>query len=317
MVESTPTEVTALYGGPATRRVRTRDLIAAKERGERWAMLTSYDQYTAAIFDQAGIPVLLVGDSAANNVFGYETTLPITAEELLPLVRAVVRATRTALVVGDLPFGSYEEGPTQALRTAVRFMKEGGCHAVKLEGGRRCADQIAAIVGAGIPVMAHIGFTPQSEHNLGGYRVQGRGDAAEDVIADARAVAEAGAFAVVLEMVPGEVAKRITHELRVPTVGIGAGPDTDGQVLVWQDMAGLRAGKAPRFVKRYADLAGTLTEATRRFADEVRGASSPPPNTPSEYAGRCGRRPHRPTRRGPGCQPAQNSLSSGSASWTE
>ncbi|MEU4478813.1 3-methyl-2-oxobutanoate hydroxymethyltransferase [Micromonospora sp. NPDC023966] len=275
MVESTPTEVTALYGGPATRRVRTRDLIAAKERGERWAMLTSYDQYTASIFDRAGIPVLLVGDSAANNVFGYETTLPVTAEELLPLVRAVVRATRQALIVGDLPFGSYEEGPTQALRTAVRFMKEGGCHAVKLEGGRRCAAQIEAIVGAGIPVMAHIGFTPQSEHTLGGYRVQGRGDAAEEVIADARAVAEAGAFAVVLEMVPGEVAKRITGELRIPTVGIGAGPDTDGQVLVWQDMAGLRTGKAPRFVKRYADLAGALTDATRRFADEVRGGDFP------------------------------------------
>ncbi|WP_446210780.1 3-methyl-2-oxobutanoate hydroxymethyltransferase [Micromonospora sp. IBSANI012] len=275
MVESTPTEVTALYGGPATRRVRTRDLIAAKERGDRWAMLTSYDQYTASIFDTAGIPVLLVGDSAANNVFGYETTLPVTAEELLPLVRAVVRATKHSLIVGDLPFGSYEEGPTQALRTAVRFMKEGGCHAVKLEGGRRCADQIAAIVGAGIPVMAHIGFTPQSEHTLGGYRVQGRGDAADEVIADARAVAEAGAFAVVLEMVPGEVAKRITAELPIPTVGIGAGPDTDAQVLVWQDMAGLRTGKAPRFVKRYADLAGTLSEATRRFADEVRGGEFP------------------------------------------
>ncbi|RZU77370.1 MULTISPECIES: 3-methyl-2-oxobutanoate hydroxymethyltransferase [Micromonospora] len=275
MVESTPTEVTALYGGPATRRVRTRDLITAKERGERWAMLTSYDQYTASIFDQAGIPVLLVGDSAANNVFGYETTLPVTAEELLPLVRAVVRATRHSLIVGDLPFGSYEEGPTQALRTAVRFMKEGGCHAVKLEGGRRCADQIAAIVGAGIPVMAHIGFTPQSEHTLGGYRVQGRGDTADEVIADARAVAEAGAFAVVLEMVPGEVAKRITAELRIPTVGIGAGPDTDAQVLVWQDMAGLRTGRAPRFVKRYADLAGALTDATRRFAEEVRGGEFP------------------------------------------
>ncbi|MEH1059036.1 3-methyl-2-oxobutanoate hydroxymethyltransferase [Micromonospora sp. CPCC 206171] len=275
MVESTPTEVTALYGGPATRRVRTRDLIAAKERGDRWAMLTSYDQYTASIFDAAGIPVLLVGDSAANNVFGYETTLPVTAEELLPLVRAVVRATKHSLIVGDLPFGSYEEGPTQALRTAVRFMKEGGCHAVKLEGGRRCADQIAAIVGAGIPVMAHIGFTPQSEHTLGGYRVQGRGDAADEVLADARAVAEAGAFAVVLEMVPGEVAKRITAELPIPTVGIGAGPDTDAQVLVWQDMAGLRTGRAPRFVKRYADLAGTLTEATRRFADEVRGGEFP------------------------------------------
>ncbi|MEV4496522.1 3-methyl-2-oxobutanoate hydroxymethyltransferase [Micromonospora arborensis] len=275
MVESTPNEVTALYGGPATRRVRTRDLIAAKERGERWPMLTSYDQYTASIFDQAGIPVLLVGDSAANNVFGYETTLPVTADELLPLVRAVVRATRQALVVGDLPFGSYEEGPAQALRTAVRFMKEGGCHAVKLEGGRRCAAQIAAIVGAGIPVMAHIGFTPQSEHTLGGYRVQGRGDAADEVLADARAVLEAGAFAVVLEMVPGEVAKRITHELPIPTVGIGAGPDTDAQVLVWQDMAGLRTGKAPRFVKRYADLAGALTDATRRFADEVRGGEFP------------------------------------------
>ncbi|MFG2007710.1 3-methyl-2-oxobutanoate hydroxymethyltransferase [Micromonospora sp. NPDC048868] len=275
MVESTPSEVTALYGGPATRRVRTRDLIAAKERGERWPMLTSYDQYTASIFDQAGIPVLLVGDSAANNVFGYETTVPVTAEELLPLVRAVVRATRHALVVGDLPFGSYEEGPTQALRTAVRFMKEGGCHAVKLEGGRRCAAQIAAITGAGIPVMAHIGFTPQSEHAIGGYRVQGRGDTADDVIADARAVAEAGAFAVVLEMVPGQVAKRITAELPIPTVGIGAGADTDAQVLVWQDMSGLRTGRAPRFVKRYADLAGALTDATRRFADEVRGGDFP------------------------------------------
>ncbi|MFF5171923.1 3-methyl-2-oxobutanoate hydroxymethyltransferase [Micromonospora sp. NPDC000089] len=275
MVESTPTEVTALYGGPATRRIRTRDLIAAKERGDRWSMLTSYDQYTAAIFDGAGIPVLLVGDSAANNVFGYETTLPVTAEELLPLVRAVVRATKHSLIVGDLPFGSYEEGPTQALRTAVRFMKEGGCHAVKLEGGRRCAEQIAAIVGAGIPVMAHIGFTPQSEHTLGGYRVQGRGDTADEVLADARAVAEAGAFAVVLEMVPGEVAKRITAELPIPTVGIGAGPDTDAQVLVWQDMAGLRTGRAPRFVKRYADLAGALTEATRRFADEVRAGEFP------------------------------------------
>ncbi|MFF0230652.1 3-methyl-2-oxobutanoate hydroxymethyltransferase [Micromonospora sp. NPDC005252] len=275
MTESTPNEVTALYGGPATRRVRTRDLIAAKERGERWPMLTSYDQYTAGIFDRAGVPVLLVGDSAANNVFGYETTLPVTADDLLPLVRAVVRSTQQALVVGDLPFGSYEEGPTQALRTAVRFMKEGGCHAVKLEGGRRCAAQIAAIVGAGIPVMAHIGFTPQSEHTLGGYRVQGRGDTADEVLADARAVAEAGAFAVVLEMVPGEVAKQITHELAIPTVGIGAGPDTDAQVLVWQDMAGLRTGKAPRFVKRYADLADVLTGATRRFADEVRGGEFP------------------------------------------
>ena len=234
--------VASLYGGPATKRVRAHHLIAAKERGERWAMLTSYDQYTAALFDQAGIPVLLVGDSAANNVFGYETTLPVTVDELLPLVRAVTKATQRALVVGDLPFGSYEESPTQALRTAVRFLKEGGCHAVKLEGGKRSAAAIEAIVNAGIPVMAHIGFTPQSEHQLGGYRVQGRGDAAQSIVDDAIAVAEAGAFSVVLEMVPGEVAKRITHDLAIPTIGIGAGVDCDAQVLVWQDMAGLRQG---------------------------------------------------------------------------
>ncbi|TML29418.1 MAG: 3-methyl-2-oxobutanoate hydroxymethyltransferase, partial [Actinobacteria bacterium] len=234
-------EVPSLYGGPASRRVRTRDLIAAKERGEKWAMLTSYDQYTAGLFDAAGIPVLLVGDSAANNVYGYESTIPVTVDELLPLVRGVVRATHRALVVGDLPFGSYEEGPTQALRTGVRFLKEGLCHAVKLEGGRRVAAQIAALTQAGIPVMAHIGFTPQSEHVIGGYRVQGRGDAAADeLLADAHAVQEAGAFAVVLEMVPGEVAKRVTHELHIPTIGIGAGSQTDAQVLVWQDMAGLR-----------------------------------------------------------------------------
>ena len=268
---------TSLYGGPTTNRLRTRDLIAAKQRGERWAMLTSYDQYTAQIFDEAGIAALLVGDSASNNVFGHETTLPITVDELLPLVRAVVRSTKRALVIGDMPFGSYEEGPTQALRTAVRFMKEGGCHAVKLEGGRACAAQIAAITGAGIPVMAHIGFTPQREHTLGGYRVQGRGDAAEDVYADAQAVAEAGAFAMVLEMVPGELAKRITHDIGIPTVGIGAGPDTDAQVLVWQDMAGLRSGPMPRFVKRFADLHGALADATKSYLDEVRTGTFPAP----------------------------------------
>jgi 3-methyl-2-oxobutanoate hydroxymethyltransferase len=265
----------SLYGGPTSQRIRTRDLIAAKQRGERWAMLTSYDQYTAGIFDSAGVAVLLVGDSASNNVFGNETTLPVTVDELLPLIRAVVRSTKRTLVVGDMPFGSYEEGPTQALRTAVRFMKEGGCHAVKLEGGRSCAPQIAAMTGAGIPVMAHVGFTPQREHTLGGYRVQGRGDAADDVYADALAVAEAGAFAVVLEMVPGELAKRITHDLPVPTVGIGAGPDCDAQVLVWQDMAGLRSGPMPRFVKKFADLHAVLTEAATSYVDEVRGGSFP------------------------------------------
>jgi 3-methyl-2-oxobutanoate hydroxymethyltransferase len=254
----------------SSQRVRTRDLQRATERGEKWAMLTSYDQLTARIFDQAGIPVLLVGDTAADNVYGYETTVPVTVDELIPLVRAVVRATERALVVGDLPFGSYEEGGTQALRTAVRFMKEGGCHAVKLEGGRRCVPQIEAITRAGVPVMAHVGFTPQSEHRIGGYRVQGRGEAAEQVLADARAVAEAGAFAVVLELVPGEVAKQVTHELPIPTIGIGAGPDTDAQVLVWSDMAGLNTGKTPKFVKRYADLAGVLSAAATGFAEDVR-----------------------------------------------
>jgi 3-methyl-2-oxobutanoate hydroxymethyltransferase len=241
-------------------------------------MLTSYDTYTAALFDKAGIPVLLVGDSAANNVYGYESSLPVTVEELLPLVRAVTGAAQSALVVADLPFGSYQASAEQALATATRFMKEGRAQAVKLEGGARFTEQIDLLTASGIPVMAHLGFTPQSEHALGGYRVQGRGeDSAERVLEDARAVEAAGAFAVVLEMVPGDVAKRITHELHVPTVGIGAGPDCDSQVLVWQDMAGLSSGRTPRFVKRYADLDAVLTEAATRYADEVRGRHFPAP----------------------------------------
>ena len=259
----------------AAKRVRTTDLIAAKARGERWAMLTSYDQYTARIFEDAGIQVLLVGDSAANNLYGYETTVPVSVEELLPLVRAVARTARRALVVGDLPFGSYEDGPTQALSTAVRFLKEGGCAAVKLEGGVRVVGQIAKLTEAGIPVMGHVGFTPQSEHALGGYRVQGRGSAADRVIADARAVAEAGAFAVVLEMVPGEVARAITKELSIPTIGIGAGPDCDAQVLVWQDLLGLRTGPLPRFVKQYAQLSSVMGEAVRSYVEDVATGAFP------------------------------------------
>jgi 3-methyl-2-oxobutanoate hydroxymethyltransferase len=265
----------SLYGGAVGRRIRTRDLFAAKERGERWPMLTSYDQYTARLFDDAGIPVLLVGDSASNNVFGNETTLPVTVDELLPLVRAVVRSTTRPMVIADMPFGSFEASPTHALATAVRFMKEGGAHAVKLEGGQRVAPQVEALTGAGIPVMGHIGFTPQHEHVFGGYRVQGRGDDGDRLVADALALANAGAFAVVLEMVPAEVAKKITGELRIPTVGIGAGPDCDAQVLVWQDMAGLRGGKLPRFVKQYADMRGILTGAVEEFANEVRGGTFP------------------------------------------
>lgn len=258
------------------RRIRIPDLQQAKQRHERWAMLTSYDTYTAALFEQAGVWALLVGDSAANTVYGYDSTLPITVDELIPLARAVVRSTKRALVVADLPFGSYERGPDQALETAIRFMKETGAHAVKLEGGVRVVEQIRKVVSAGIPVMGHIGFTPQSEHALGGYRVQGRGDdAADQVLADAHAVAEAGAFAVVLEMVPVDVAKRVTAEVPIPTVGIGAGPECDAQVLVWQDMLGLRTGKAPRFVKRYADLDAVIGEAVGRYVTEVRDGSFP------------------------------------------
>ncbi len=270
-----PDEIPSLYGpGKTVKRVRVRHLLAAKEHGEKWAMLTSYDTYTASLFDEAGIPVLLVGDSAANNVYGYDTTIPITVDELLPLAAAVARSTERCLVVADLPFGSYEAGPAQALETAVRFMKA-GAHAVKLEGGRRMSAQIRALTDAGIPVMGHVGFTPQSEHAVGGYRVQGRDAQAAEVEADAHAVAEAGAFAVVLEMVAAAAAAEITKRLPIPTVGIGAGPDTDAQVLVWQDMAGMHRGRAPRFVKRYAEVADVLQDAARAFADEVRDGRFP------------------------------------------
>ena len=276
-------ETTSPYGtGPATpdgpvprKRVRVHHLQAMKDRGERFAMLTSYDQLTAEIFDEAGIPVLLVGDSAANNVLGYETTLPVTVDELLPLVRAVSRGASHALVVADLPFGSYQVSPEQALRTSVRFLNEGAAHAVKLEGGLAVVAQVRAVVEAGVPVMAHIGFTPQSEHQLGGFRVQGRGVAGDDLVRSALALQDAGAFAVVLEMVPADVAKRVTAELTIPTIGIGAGVDCDGQVLVWQDMAGLRRGSMPRFVKQYADLRGSLAGAAEAFAADVASRDFP------------------------------------------
>jgi 3-methyl-2-oxobutanoate hydroxymethyltransferase len=268
------------YGTPrnsVVRRTRIHHLQAMKERGEKWAMLTAYDMHSASIFDEVGIPALLVGDSAANNVFGFDTTLPITVDELLPLVRAVVRSTRHSLVVADLPFGSYQVSPDEAMHTAIRFMKEGGAQAVKLEGGRTVTGQVRALVDAGIPVMAHIGFTPQSEHGLGGYRVQGRGDSAKRIIDDAAALEEAGAFAVVLEMVPADVAAQVTKELSIPTIGIGAGPDCDAQVMVWTDMVGLNSGPAPRFVKRYADLRGVITEAATSYARDVAESGYPGP----------------------------------------
>lgn len=269
-------------GGPGSgqpparpRRYRIHHLRDMKNRGEKWAMLTAYDQYTAEIFDQAGIPVLLVGDSAANNVFGYDTTLRVTVDELIPLARAVANAVDRALVVADLPFGSYQASPEQAFHTAVRFMKEAGVHAVKLEGGRTVVPMVEKLTQSGIPVMAHIGFTPQSEHSIGGYRVQGRGDQAAGLIDDAVALAEAGAFSLVLEMVPGDVAAEITKRIPIPTVGIGAGRDTDAQVLVWQDMAGLRSGAMPRFVKQYADLRGVLTGAATAYAADVATGAFP------------------------------------------
>jgi len=246
-----------------------------KDRGEKWAMLTAYDMYTAAIFDDAGIPVLLVGDSASNNVFGNETSLPVTVDELIPLVRAVTRSTQHALVIADLPFGSYQASPEQCLATSVRFMKEGNAHAVKLEGGIEMVPQVRMLAQSGIPVMAHIGFTPQSEHALGGYRVQGKGADGQRLIDEALAAEEAGAFGILIEMIPGDVAAEITRSVRIPTVGIGAGADCDAQVLVWQDMAGLRSGRLPRFVKQYADLNGILRAAAQSFANDVEAGTFP------------------------------------------
>jgi 3-methyl-2-oxobutanoate hydroxymethyltransferase len=258
-------------------RVRTHHLQQAKWNGERFAMLTAYEQYTAEIFDQAGIEVLLVGDSASNNVFGNETSLPVTVDELLPLCRAVARSAQRALVVADLPFGSYEVSAQQAVSTGVRFLKEGLAHAVKIEVGSFYTETVRAMVQAGIPVMAHIGFTPQSEHALGGYRVQGRGDDAQRLIDDAIALAEAGAFCVLMEMVPAETAAAVDAALTVPTIGIGAGNGTTGQVLVWPDMAGLRGGKMAKFVKQYADIRTALSDAAKAYGDDVRSGQFPGP----------------------------------------
>lgn len=269
MSEESPVYDQAATAAQLTPRVRIHHLQSMKAEGRKWAMLTAYDMYTASIFDEAGIPALLVGDSASNNVFANETTHPVTVDELIPLARSVARSAKHALVIADLPFGSYEASPQQCFETAVRFVKEAGVHAVKIEGGADIAPHIALLAKAGIPVVAHIGFTPQHEHALGGYRVQGRGDDARRLMEDAHALTEAGAFCLVLEMVPADVASNITESVRIPTVGIGAGPGTDAQVLVWQDMAGLRTGRLPRFVKQYAQLHDTLLNAARSFAADV------------------------------------------------
>jgi 3-methyl-2-oxobutanoate hydroxymethyltransferase len=271
------TDPTAAAAQANLKRVRTRHFQSAKENGIKITGLTSYDQLSAAIFDQAGIDFLLVGDSAGNNVFGHDTTLPVTVDELIPLARAVAGAVTRAFVIADMPFGSYESSPEEALHTAFRFMKETHAHAVKLEGGVRSAEQIRRIVSAGIPVMAHVGFTPQSEHGLGGHIIQGRGEGADQLLADAHAVEEAGAFAVVLEMVPSDVAARVTRELSIPTIGVGAGPHVDGQLLVWTDWAGFTTGRIPKFVKRYANLSGVLTDAVKAYRADVEAGTYPAP----------------------------------------
>lgn len=260
---------------PVVKRVRTRHFDSAKKAGHVITALTCYDFLTAQIFDAAEVDFLLVGDSAANTVFGYDSTVPVTVDELIPLARGVVRGTQRALVVADLPFGSYESNPEQALATATRFMKEAGVHAVKIEGGERVSEHITRLSQAGIPVMGHIGFTPQSEHGLGGHVVQGRGDAAAALLADGLAVEAAGAFAVVVEMVPHAVARDLAAALSIPVIGIGAGNGVDGQILVWTDLLGMSTGRIPSFVAQYADLHSAMLTAVNRWQDDVRSRSFP------------------------------------------
>jgi 3-methyl-2-oxobutanoate hydroxymethyltransferase len=253
-------------------KIRTSTLAALKQKGQRFACLTSYDALTAEIFDQAGIEVILVGDSASNTVLANDGTVPISLDEMLVFGRAVTRSAKSALIVLDMPFGSYEISPTQALENGIRAMKESGVAALKIEGVRTL--QIRALVDAGIPVMGHVGFTPQSVHALGGFKVQGRGEAADKILEDCLAIQEAGAFAVVLEMVPAELAARITKELSIPTIGIGAGNQTDAQILVWTDFAGL-GEKSPSFAKQYLNLRASLMDAAQSYRAEIQSGQFP------------------------------------------
>ena len=257
-------------------RISISDLAAMKKRGEKWAMLTSYEQMTAEIFDEAQIPVLLVGDSAGNNFFGQENTIPVTVDELIPLTRAVVNSTSRAMVVADFPFGSYESGPDAALATGIRFFKEAKAHAVKLEGGKRVVPQIKKLIESGIPVMGHLGLTPQSVHALGGFKVQGRGDDAARIFEDAKALEAAGVFALVLEMVPEELAEQITKELSIPVIGIGAGAKCDAQVLVWTDLMGITKS-APKLAKAYRNLRIEMLNAAKEYANDVSSGQFPGP----------------------------------------
>jgi 3-methyl-2-oxobutanoate hydroxymethyltransferase len=257
-----------VYGVAPGRRVTLRDLQRATTEGRKWPMLTAYDALSAGIFERAGVPALLVGDSAAMVVYGYDSTVPVTVDELVPLVRGVVRGTTAALVIADLPFGSYEAGAKQAIETSSAFMKDGGAHAVKLEGGAVVLPQVEALVGAGVPVIGHLGLTPQSVHQLGGYRVQGRGEAGQTLLQDAKNFQAAGVSAIVLEAVPAELAARVSIDLSIPIIGIGAGAQVDAQVLVWQDLLGVTE-KSPKFVRRYAELGGVMNDAVRSWVDDV------------------------------------------------
>ena len=257
-----------------TRRTSISDLAAMKSRGEKWSVITSYEAMTAAIFDEAGIPVLLVGDSAGNNFLGEENTIPVTLEEMIMLSRAVVRGSKRAMVVADLPFGSYEKSPKQALESATRLFKEAKVHAVKLEGGKKVVPQIKKLIAAGIPVMGHLGLTPQSVYALGGYKVQGRGDGAARIMKDANALQSAGVFSIVLEMVPAELAAEISTALDIPVIGIGAGPHCDAQVIVWTDLMGLTES-APKFAKAYRNLRSEISNGVKEWMDDVASGTFP------------------------------------------
>ncbi len=258
------------------KKITTHQLQEMKNRGEKIAMLTAYDYSMAKIIDAAGIDVILVGDSASNVMAGHETTLPITLDQMIYHASSVVRAVDRALVVVDLPFGSYQGSSGEALRSAIRFMKEAGAHAVKLEGGSEVKESVQRILSAGIPVMGHLGLTPQSIYKFGTYTVRAKEEAeASKLLEDSKMLEECGCFGIVLEKIPAELAKRVSEALHIPTIGIGAGPDADGQVLVMQDMLGITKEFKPRFLRRYADLSAIVTEAVSHYVSDVKAKDFP------------------------------------------
>jgi 3-methyl-2-oxobutanoate hydroxymethyltransferase len=268
--------MTPRYAAPQQTKLTIPELAGLKRDGRKIVMVTAYDAPGGRLADAAGVDLVLVGDSAAMTVLGYDSTVPATVDELIVLTRAVMRGAARPLVVADMPFGSFQVSDEDALRNAIRFVKEAGADAVKLEGAGPALSRVAAIVGAGIPVMGHIGLTPQSATALGGFKAQGRtAEKALQLLADARALEAAGCFSIVLEAVPAQVAARITNEVSVPTIGIGAGADCDGQVLVWHDLLGLYDGRSPRFVKRYADIGADIQKALEAYAGEVRSGAFP------------------------------------------